>query len=210
MKNYKTLYEELLLNWETECISDELIPLSETKLKRYLNFQKEIHQLEHLAPPSDANEEEINIIFELKKRSSKNVDYVISDLLTIRQQKIVDMCKDIEVIEEKILTSSEQQFYRSISSAFKGYKKIKQYHTVAESCDEEEEIDTIEEGCEENQTSAIPKKIEFCDVRVLKNHPPLIGPNFVVYGPFHKEDIVWMPIKSAKIMEKEKIIEILE
>ena len=211
MKHYKTLYEELLLNWESECISDTLIPLSEAKLKKYLNFQKEIHQLEHIAPPSDASEEDITIIYEMKKDSSKNVDYVINDLLAVRQEKIMQICKRLEVIEPEILTLSEQQFYRSISSAFKGYQKTKQYHNaIAESCVEEEGIDSVEEPCEDIKDSAVQKKIEFCDVRVLKEHPPLIGPNFVVYGPFHKEDIVWMPKKSAKIMEKEKIIEILE
>jgi hypothetical protein len=211
MKQYKTLYEELLLNWESECVSEALVPLSEAKLQNYLDFQKEIHQLEHLAPPSDANEEEINIIYEMKKESSKNVDYVINDLLAIRQEKIMQICKRLEVIELEMLTLSEQQFYRSISSAFKGYQKTKQYrNAIAESCVEDVALTDTEESCEEINDSVSLKKIEFCDARVLKEHPSLIGPNFVVYGPFHKEDIVWMPKKSAKIMEKEKIVEILE
>jgi hypothetical protein len=209
-QEFKTIYEELIFDWEVECTSDEITSLPEAKLKKFYNFQKKIHQLEHHAPPSNATEETKSIIWELKKESSKNVDYIINDLLAIRQEKIIQMCKKLEVIDQKNLTLSEQQFYRSLLAAFKGYKKTKQYqNAITESCPEEELPDTEEEPCEPEITGTTAK-IEYCDVRVLKDAPPLVGPDFVIYGPFQKEEMVRLPKKSARIMEKEKIIEILE
>ena len=209
-QEFKTIYEELIFDWELECASEEITPLPEAKLKKFINFQKEIHQIEQHAPPSDASEEDKSIIWELKKESSKNVDFVLNDLLTIRQEKIIQMSKNLEIIEENALTLSEQQFYRSLLSAFKGYKKTKQYHNaIAESCPEESPIDSNVEECEPEIFST-DAPIEYCDVRVLKDAPSLVGPDFVIYGPFHKEEIVRLPKSSASIMEKEKIIELLE
>ena len=209
-QEFKTIYEELLFNWELECTSDDITPLPESKLKKFLNFQKEIHQMEQHAPPSDASEEDKGIIWELKKESSKNVDFVLNDLLAIRQEKIIQSSKKLEIIEVNVLTLSEQQFYRSLLAAFKGYKKTKQYHNaIAESCPEEEFTEENVEECDPEILS-MDGPIEYCDVRVLKNAPSLIGTDFIIYGPFHREEIVRLPKNSAKIMEKEKIIELLE
>ncbi len=209
-QEFKTIYEQLLFDWEVECTTEEINPLPESKLKKLYAFQKEIHQLEHHAPPSDATEESKNLIWELKKESSKNVDYIINDLLAIRQEKIIQLSKNLEVIDQNHLTLSEQQFYRSLMAAFKGYKKTKQYHNaITESCPEETLIEEQEEHCM-TENSEIPTKIEYCDVRVLRNAPALVGSDFVTYGPFRKEEIVRLPKKSAQIMEKEKFVEILE
>ncbi len=209
-QEFKTIYEELIFGWELECASDEITPLPEAKLKKFMNFQKEIHQLEQHAPPSDASEEDKSIIWELKKESSKNVDFIVNDLLAIRQEKIIQLSKKLEIIEENVLTLSEQQFYRSLLSAFKGYKKTKQYqNAIAESCPEDPPIDSNIEVCEA-ETFAADAPIEYCDIRVLKDAPSLVGPDFIIYGPFHREEIVRLPKSSARIMEKEKIIEIFE
>lgn len=209
-QEFKTTYEELLFNWELESTSDEITPLPESKLKKFLNFQKEIHQIEQHAPPSDASEEDKSIIWELKKESSKNVDFVLNDLLVIRQEKIIQLSKSLEIIEVNVLTLSEQQFYRSLLAAFKGYKKTKQYrNAIAETCPEEPSTDSNVEECNPEVLST-NDPIEYCDVRVIKDAASLVGPDFVIYGPFHKEEIVRLPKISAKIMEKEKIIELLE
>jgi hypothetical protein len=209
-QEFKTIYEELRFDWELECTSEEIAPLPEEKLKRFLKFQKEIHQFEQLAPPSDASEEERKIIWEVKKESSKNVDYVLNDLLAVRQEKIIQLSKRLEIIGENVLTLSEQEFYRSLLAAFKGYKKTKQYrNAIAESCPEEDPLDDTEKECESISLDQ-QKKIEYCDVRVLMDAPSLMGADFIIYGPFHREDIVRLPKISAKIMEKEKIIQILD
>ena len=209
-QEFKTIYEELRFDWELECTSDEITPLPVDKLKRFQKFQKEIHQIEQLAPPSDASEEEKAIIWELKKESSKNVDFILNDLMAIRQEKIIDLSKNLEIIEENVLTLSEQEFYKNLMAAFKGYKKTKQYHNaITESCTEEELVSEKEGYCEPIPLDK-PVKIEYCDVRVLKDAPSLIGADFIIYGPFHPEDLVRLPKTSAKIMEKEKIVEILD
>ncbi|MBN2156304.1 MAG: hypothetical protein JW776_09685 [Candidatus Lokiarchaeota archaeon] len=209
-REFKTIYEELLFNWELECSSEEITTFPEMKLKKFQNFQKEIHQLEHHAPPTDATEQDKAILWELKRESSKNIDYILNDLLAIRQEKIIRMCIDLEVIDLKNLTLSEQDFYRNLLSAFKGYKKTKQYYNaIADTCSEEESLIPPEETCEPMDAST-PSKIEYCDVRILKNWSALVGPDLVTYGPFQKEDIVRLPKKSARIMEKEKIAELLE
>ncbi len=208
-QEFKTIYQKMLFDWELECTSDEITAFGEGKLKKYIAFQKEIHQLEQHAPPSEATEADKNIIWELKKESSKNVDFILNDLLAIRQEKIIQMSKNLEIIEDITLTLSEQEFYRSLMSAFKGYKKTKQYSNPITDCPDHEPINVMDEPCEPEILSP-SAKIEYCDVRVLRDAPSLVGPDFVVYGPFHKEETVRLPINSAKIMEKEKIIEILE
>ena len=138
------------------------------------------------------------------------MDYIIEDLLAIRKEKIVELCKNLEIIEQKDLTLSEQQFYQNISSAFKGYNKNQQYHNaLAESCPEEDISKPLEVPCDPVLEPTVAK-IEYCDVRVLKFAEALVGPDFVTYGPFNKEDLVRLPKRSARIMEKEKIVEILE
>jgi len=209
MQEFNTIYEELLFNWEVECTSVQIMPLPEEKLKKFISFQKEIHQLEHHAPPTDATEETRSIMWELKRQSSKNVDYILNDLLAIRQEKIIELCKNIDVIDQSLLTLSEQDFSRNLLSAFKGYQKTKQYHNaIAESCIEDEKNEDSDEVC--GPESVASEKLEYCDIRILKDAPSLVGADFVIYGPFQKEDIVRLPKKSAQIMEKERIVEILE
>lgn len=212
-KNLRVIYSNLMAQWQTECNWQELRKLSDDEFETYLKFQKQIHDLEHEAPPKDVDDTTRKIIWELKLNSGKIIDFLINDLLDLRQEKIIRMCRDLEIIDESLLTSTEYEFYKNVMSAFKGYRKMRNaYSVIADACQIEPEIEESAafcqvEGYSDNISST---KVEYSLMRVLKEIESIVGFDSCIYGPFKKEDIALIPKINAKILEKEKLIELID
>ncbi|MHA1728428.1 MAG: DNA replication complex subunit Gins51 [Promethearchaeota archaeon] len=230
-KDYEDVFEKLVMLWQTERNSEKKISeLSDKDLEMFLEFQKKIHKQYSNSQKLSGNNEFGNdptlentklnadnktadlIIQDLRINSIKIVDYYINDLLDIRQKKIINICKHLEIIEkEELLTSIEHDFYRTIMSAFKGYKKMRNiYRVIADTSQIKPEYEKTTDIQQKNVLISKSIKVKYSFIRVLNKIPSLVGSDFLVYGPFKKEDIAEIPRLNALIMEKEKLVEIIE
>jgi DNA replication initiation complex subunit (GINS family) len=150
------------------------------------------------------------IIEELNSQSSAMVDYYISDLLNMRQTKIMSYCKNLEIIDADYLTSIELDFYNKVMAAFKGYGKMRNiYNVAADTCASESTVDDNIPFCQSDEFQADSNDIEYVLVRILDEIDPLVGFDYNTYGPFKKEDVAKIPKINAIILEKENLAEII-
>jgi hypothetical protein len=210
-KQLKIAFDKLTMSWETESNSVDLYALTDKELEYYMDFQKEVHNQESEKLP-DTDAKTISIITELKSNSCDIVNFIINDLLDLRVEKIISNCRNLNRIEENLLTSSEIEFYRNLMSAFKGYNKIRNvYDSITENCRPESNpiCDTSVNKSEEAPTTFNPIKLEYIAFYALDNIPPLKGIDFLNYGPYKKEDIGILPKLNAVILEKENLIKMI-
>ncbi|MCP4760373.1 MAG: hypothetical protein GY870_01245 [archaeon] len=210
-ENIKLVYSKLLIQWETERVSKKLNALNQKDFEVFLKLEKEIHLIENEDLSMNINENISSIIMELKHNSSKMIDYFINDLLDMRQEKIVESCRNLEIIEEELLTASEIKFYRNIMSAFKGYRKMRNiYQVIADACETSFEEEETNNFCatDEFQNAKENKKEEYVLIRVINEVPAIVSVNGIIFGPFQKEEMAVIPKLNALILEKEKLVEL--
>jgi len=120
---------------------------------------------------------------------------LISDLLYLRSQKILQETLIEGAKLGDILTTEEEVLFANIAPSFKAYDKL----TAAIVGGRKPQV--------EEATLAKPKKIL---VRFLREIPAIIGTDMKTYGPFKPEDIAGLPMENVEALLKQGVVVKLE
>ena len=210
----KIIYEKLTVAWQYECNSKSICKLTDPELTSFMNCLKEVHKQTNELSPKSSTEIEKRIINKIRVNAGKNADFLLNDLLDLRQEKIIDSCRKLDIIDFDLLTSAEKEFYNKIMPSFKGYRKMRNmYSVLSDSCSSETQTDNAPNYCITNEFeidhNKPAKEVEYILMRTLDSIPALVGYDSVVYGPFKKEEMGVIPKINASILAKERLIEII-
>jgi len=223
--NLKTDYQNLYQHWLKEFEQSDLTPLTQENFDYYRksadyfnNFELESGQ---------------NIENQLLNSYKHGFKYLFNDLLKIREVKILNAALILQEIDYNNVIEAEKLFYQNLISAIKGFKKLKtltlyeedepieldevledeevsvessNVETPAEKVSKSKESDIVQEKSEYNQSEQVAQ-YNYTLIRFNKSSPPLVGIDFINYGPFQENDIANMPYKNAKILIYEKLAE---
>jgi DNA replication initiation complex subunit (GINS family) len=223
--NLKTDYQNLYQHWLKEFEQSDLTPLTQENFDYYRksadyfnNFELESGQ---------------NIENQLLNSYKHGFKHLFNDLLKIREVKILNAVLILQEIDYNNVIEAEKLFYQNLISAIKGFKKLKtltlyeedkpieldevlededvlvessKVETPEEKVSKSKESDIVQEKSEYNQSEQVAQ-YKYTLIRFNKSSPPLVGIDFINYGPFQENDIANMPYKNAKILIYEKIAE---
>lgn len=221
-------YDRLYQHWLKEFEQPELTRLTQETFDKYKKNLSYIAQYQIEEKPKV----ELSLFNSYKKRFT----YLFNDFLKIREVKILNSALILKDIDLNDVIEAEKLFFQNLVSSIKGYKRLKKLalYDVQKPLElneillEEEKsanIPPIEEttenySIERANTPQIEKveinkpkqneKYDYTLIRFNEPSPPLVGIDFINYGPFQANDIVNMPYKNAKILIYEKIAEKIE
>ena len=211
MSSVEQKFRKLVIYWEIESNNLELNQLLENNLKEFKDLQTNVHNLIKSDKMQNLNPNEQIIYAELCEQLIKMVDFLINDIFDLRIQKILDKCQKLEIINENLLLPNELEFYKNVSSAFKGYIKTRNlYEIIADACKQESSSVKQPAFCQTENFETDINKIKYVLVEAIENVPPLVGLDFINYGPLNIGDICYLPEINAKILQKEKFINIIQ
>lgn len=225
--NIKTGYDKLYAKWKEELQNENLSLITKEEFNQYKKYHTTIKKYQI----NDKDPVKIQIL----KVFRNNFDYVFNDLLQLRREKILSAAFSLIKINVKRLLEPEKLLYQSVVAAIKGYDKVLTHALLEETLEssistenERENKITIEnydnkedtkikndnkpyiENDEDLHISSISEdknelEINYTLIRFLKKTPALMGMDLKKYGPFEKEDVVFLPSKNAKILIAEEI-----
>ena len=113
----ESVYMKLFRVWNTEIASKNLCQIPKKE-----GFIVNVKELLSALKTQQANaKDQINLL--VIRKTIANVQYMFTDLLKSRAEKIENEAKNIKKINEELLLSLEQGFYSNLLRAFKGYSK---------------------------------------------------------------------------------------
>lgn len=208
-------YEKLYQHWLKEFQSTELIEINQKDFNDYKKILDLINNYH------EENKDELKK--QVLKSYKDNINYLFTDLLKIREIKIINSAISLNEISLDHVSEAEKLLYENLVSSIKGYKKVKAISLYEE---DEIKLDTLIETkelqetpiSEEAKTTEIigsikeskKEKVNYILLRFLKKTPPLVGVDLINYGPFDIEDVAHLPQKNAKILIIEKFAEKIE
>ncbi len=208
-------YEKLYQHWLKEFQSTELIEINQKDFNDYKKILDLINNYH------EENKDELKK--QVLKSYKDNINYLFTDLLKIREIKIINSAISLNEINLDHVSEAEKLLYENLVSSIKGYKKVKAISLYEE---DEIKLDTLIETkelqetpiSEEAKTTEIigsikeskKEKVNYILLRFLKKTPPLVGVDLINYGPFDIEDVAHLPQKNAKILIIEKFAEKIE
>ena len=229
--NIKTGYDKLYAKWKEEFQNEKLSLITEEEFNQY----KEYHFTLKKYQIDDKDPVKIQIL----KVFRNNFDYIFNDLLKLRREKILSAAFSLIKINVKRLLEPEKLLYQSVVAAIKGYDKVLTHALLEETLESniltenERENEIIIENDEFKEDSKIEydnktyiendrdlhisnisegndePEINYTLIRFLKKTPALMGMDLKNYGPFEKEDVVFMPSKNAKILIAEAVADLI-
>lgn len=159
-------------------------------------------------------------------KERENLKNLISDLISIREKKLLknalSFARSGEEIELENLAESEKEAIKTIVEAFKTnraeltkiiYSKEAPRTTAASKAPapkEQKEEQALPAKAQEKpavkeEKPALPQtqtkqQIKKITITMLSELPSILGSDGKPYGPFKKEDVVFLPEKNAKIL----------
>jgi DNA replication initiation complex subunit (GINS family) len=209
-KDYQLLYE----HWLKEFKEEEITPFHPENFKKYKENIKKLK--EYQTQLSDS------LKIAICKEHVQNFEFLFNDLFQLRRVKIINAALTLKTLTIENLLESEKWFFQNLLGTFKGFEKIKATDMLSEvenlslQKSEEMEVDKSERSSakESNDTPSeslgLVENYNYMMVRVLKDIPALVGIDLKNYGPFLKEDLIFIPEKNAQILIIEKSAEQIE
>ncbi len=115
--NLQTAYDKLYKHWLKEYQSSELTPLSQ---ESYENYQEDVQKIKEFK--SERGDE---IKTALTKTYQENIEYLLIDLLKMREIKLINSALAFKAIDVDLLIEAEKLLYQNLVASFKGYDKTK-------------------------------------------------------------------------------------
>ena len=218
--NIEKDYNQLYTHWLEEFEHVELTSLSNELLSYYNRILNQIRKLQ--------TGQENPIKDKIVSSYRENIQYLIDDFLKLREIKIINAALVMKEIDFNKTLEAEKLFYQKLVGSLKGFKKMRSFSIDIDVSDDiqakpeftiQETIETekspplkINDLTEQSEliVSKGKKSIDYTLIRFIEKAPPLVGMDFLSYGPFEKEDIAFLPSKNAKILITEKFAEIIE
>ncbi len=122
-KTQEEIYLLLFRAWKNEATSNNI-----GNIKDRDNFLKEIQFLiTKIKESIEKSQKRENVIKRINEKTLENTLYMIKDFYNIRSEKILNLCRSLQKIDEKFLFPVELDYYKQLYSAFKGDSKTKKY-----------------------------------------------------------------------------------
>ena len=115
----EAIYQKLYRAW-----LDEHKRKSLNKLPNKDCFLEDIRDLIHFIKTNIVSEKN-SALQNIQEKTINNIRYMVSDLLDLREEKILTSTRALQKINESLLLKVEKQYYRQLFTAFKGYSKSK-------------------------------------------------------------------------------------
>lgn len=226
-KTQEEIYLFLFRVWKIEATSNKIGNIKDKDII-LKDIQFLISKIKESIEKSNKKEKVVKRIHE---KTLENILYMFKDFFDMRSEKILNLCRSLQKIDEETLFPVERDYYKKLFLAFKGESKTKKFllasiinnhnipnkekeikQDISTSIDsnsisilETKEIPTKKESqiTEKNQ---IPKKNQdekYILIRFTKNIPALVGKDLKIYGPFKNQDISRLPIQNASILIEE-------
>lgn len=180
------MYSELYDAWQQEVKNTELQPLPPNFYARTADYLRGIKEESRLL-----DKKTIKVI--LLEKELQNVKQIITMLLELRYQKLIQLISENQKIPAESLTVEESK----VSDGFLPYAEA--YQGFAKNLLQGQELKAV---CE-----APHKRVT---LRFLKAIPGVIGGDMKTYGPFMAEDIASLPLENAKILVKQGLAKVVE
>ncbi|MBN1801472.1 MAG: hypothetical protein JW891_08200 [Candidatus Lokiarchaeota archaeon] len=113
--NLQVAYDKLYKHWLKEYKSNELTPLSQDSYEQYQDDFQRVKEVKI--------EKEEGINATLTKTYQKNFEYLLSDLLKIREIKLINAALALQAIDIDLLIEAEKLLYQNLVASLKGYDK---------------------------------------------------------------------------------------
>jgi DNA replication initiation complex subunit (GINS family) len=218
--NYIKFYQ----HWLKELNQNELTDLN---IEQFKSYKSSIEYLNNLVI-----KEEDKIKLDMLNSYKENLNFLFDDFSKIREIKLINSALALKEINFNNILESEKLFYQNLISAVKGFQKVKAMglSDVSELIKHNAKIEpavVISREIEipkefnheklpqdimtsEAKSEVKSDKIQYLLIRFIKKAPPLVGIDLINYGPFEKEDIVYLPLENAQILIFEKFAEKVE
>jgi len=122
-KTQEEIYLFLFRAWKHETSSNKIGKIKDKDI--FLkDMQFLISKIKESIAKSDKMEKVINRIHE---KTLENILYMIKDFYDMRSEKILNLSRSLQKIEEDLLFTVEQVYYKQLFTAFKGDSKTKKY-----------------------------------------------------------------------------------
>ncbi|MEM3010838.1 MAG: hypothetical protein QXE76_03410 [Candidatus Bathyarchaeia archaeon] len=173
------MYDELFETWVKEKENAEIQKISEDFYARLARYVKKLKEERRML-------DEKSVKAKLLRNESKNVKFLVENLIRLRFKKILSEAKAGKQIPEDKLAMEEKLLQKKVlpSTEF--------YHSLLNDVLKGRSVNILEE-----------KKPVRLVVRFLKDVPAVIGADLKVYGPFKREDVGVLPLDNAKILIKQ-------
>jgi DNA replication factor GINS len=116
--------------------------------------------------------------------------HLVSDLIRLRERKILMSVAERRPISTDSLTDEEEKLYQGLTDSAEVYDKV--LKDVVEGRTPSLEVETAQK----------PKRIL---IRFLREIPAIAGIDMKVYGPFKPEDIASIPAENAEMLVKQGV-----
>lgn len=174
----KDTVPRLLRAWRDEKANDDIIPLG-------ANLQDLVKNLLEKMEASLSTMEGTSIEWKVVKREISLIKYTWEDLLSLRKQKIDGAVNRGVTMNLSHLLDFEEEYYSTVLNAGETYSKHASISL---------EGDSMIEG--EGESNVL--------VYITKDGEGIVDSHLRYYGPFKKEDIVFLPRENARLMVKSK------
>ncbi len=216
--NIEKEYERLYSHWLDEFQQVELTPLSKELINYYNNILSQL---------KDAQKGQKKVLQDqIIDSYLENYKFLVNDFLKLREIKLINAALALQEIDLNHILEVEKLFYQKLIASLNGFKKMRIFTIFddmgAGEVKPELELETKErikleeilpiiqeDTTEQIKSEIVPKQenVPYTLIRFISKAPPLVGVDFLNYGPFEKEDVAYIPLKNAKILIHEKFAE---
>ena len=122
-KTQEEIYLFLFRVWKIEATGNKI-----GKIKDKDNILKDIQFLTTKIKESiEKSEKRESVIKRIHEKTLENILFMIKDFFNIRSEKILNLCRSLQKIDDESLFPAEQEYYKQLYSAFKGNSKTKKF-----------------------------------------------------------------------------------
>ncbi len=175
------MYKELYEAWNKEKENEELQHIPRdfyTKLAGYIRrLREESRMLDEKTTKA-----------RLSIRESKNVQKMVKELITLRQQKTTRKVLAKELVHAEELTSEEEKLLKEVTPSFESFQAIANDVLMGR---------LPQLGSKKTRGKRT--------LRFIKETPAIIGTDMKAYGPFRPEDVASVPKENARILVKQGV-----
>ncbi|NOR39502.1 MAG: hypothetical protein GQ580_07940 [Candidatus Thorarchaeota archaeon] len=185
-------YSDIELAWEQETANENLQDLEDLKLSRMISYLSEVR----VSLANTKAEDQLQA--DLFTQEALNVEFMLNDLLILRQNKIL---KDALAQRRPIgtMTLAEEEFYNRLLRGVEGHQEFIKGALIGTPPSATKQSTRKKRKKGDNKSDDPPEEAtDYVLVRFLRPiKDAFMGLDEVTYGPFKKEDIATIPTENA-------------
>jgi len=175
------VYKELYEAWSKEKENEELQQLPRDFYAKLADYIRRLREESRML-------DEKTTKARLSIRESKNVQKMVKELITLRQQKSLRKVLAKGLVHSEELTREEEKLLKEVTPSFESFQAITNDILIGRL-----------------PQAASKKTLKKRTLRFIKETPAIIGADMKTYGPFRPEDVASIPKENARILVKQGV-----